>query len=645
MADGDRARAAPRALVWYRRGAGALAALIGACTIFGWRFGNARLTRLVDHWPTMTPTMAMLCVLAGTALVLAGAELGRRTRVAGRVVAALSGALALALVTEHLTGRDFGLDRVLAGASTGLSVGRAAVGFLLAAAANLILDRNTRNGASPAQILALGAGSIACVALLGYVFGVRALHTPPASEVGSGMAVHTAVALLLVASGLLAARPHVGLVEALTCEHAGGMVSRRLFLGLLAFIPVTLLVVVGRRLGWYGDPGVTALLVFLALVEGAVLIEVTAMRLNAYDLRQKETERQLRDSEGRFSQLIAQAPEGIFICDLEGRYLDVNAAGCRLLGRAREDIVGKNVVDFVPPEDVDRLWRVRDELKAGGVSVAEWLVRQPDGHYVPTEVSATILPDGQWQAYARDITERKRAEAALRELERLREEWATVIAHDLRQPVSAIALSAESLRLLAGAEASERQRSAIARIGSAAGRLNRMIEDLFDASRIEAKRLSVAPSATDVAGLLRTVAETLRETTDGHEIVVEAEPGLRALVDSDRIQQVLTNLVTNAAKYGDPGTEIRLDAAAQDGVVEVSVTNRGPAIPAEEIPRLFSRFNRAPSARAAGTPGTGLGLYIAKGLVEAHGGRIWVDSAPGAPTTFHFVVPRAAAGA
>ena len=104
---------------------------------------------------------------------------------------------------------------------------------------------------------------------------------------------------------------------------------------------------------------------------------------------------------------------------------------------------------------------------------------------------------------------------------------------------------------------------------------------------------------------------------------------------------MLINLIGNAAKYGAPETDILVVAETRDDVVEVSVTNQGAGIPAEEIPRLFSRFKRTVGANASATPGTGLGLYIAKGLIEAHGGQIWVDSTPGELTTFHFAVPHA----
>jgi signal transduction histidine kinase len=114
-----------------------------------------------------------------------------------------------------------------------------------------------------------------------------------------------------------------------------------------------------------------------------------------------------------------------------------------------------------------------------------------------------------------------------------------------------------------------------------------------------------------------------------------------ARVDRDRIQQVLENLLCNAAKYGEPGTTIRVDTIRQDELIEVRVTNQGRGIPADQLPQLFNRFARTREARAGRESGLGLGLYIAKGLIEAHGGRLWAESIPGESTTFHFTVPLA----
>ena len=123
-----------------------------------------------------------------------------------------------------------------------------------------------------------------------------------------------------------------------------------------------------------------------------------------------QAEAELRESRNRLQSLISQAPEGIFAADLDGRYTDVNEAGCQMLGFERQEIVGKTILDFIPPEDAERLLQSKEELVQGSAHVAEWSLRCRDGSYLPVEVSARILSDGSWQGFVRDISERKRAE-------------------------------------------------------------------------------------------------------------------------------------------------------------------------------------------------------------------------------------------
>jgi PAS domain S-box-containing protein len=632
-------------------GVGAMA--IGVVTLMGWWLGIGALTSIRAGWRTMKPTTAVLCVLAGLAVVFLGAESARGRagpaglarakglRRARRLLGAACGTLALVALLQQIFGFRLGIDVLLIGQTVGMPLGRTTASYLLISAAILAADEVTPRGRSPTQLMALVSGSVALIGLLGYAFSLPNLEGPVMTTVAGGMALQNAFSIFLLSLGLLSARPDVGFVSALTSQHAGGMVARRLILGVLAFTPIALLVIVGHHLGWYEEAAIAPALAFLALVEGGALIVITAVQLNAYDLRQRTAERLLRESEQHLHQLFGLAPDGIFIADMNARYVSVNDAGCRLLGIPREQIVGKTIMDFIPTEQVPRLLEDRSAMLAGGVRTSEWLLRHRSGIYISVEVSAAILPDGRWQGFVRDISERKRAEAALRELERLREEWVSLVAHDLRQPASSILLSAQTLARTRAAGTPEKDHKAVERIRSAATRLNRMIDDLLDASRIEAKRLSVSQQVFDLGGLAATVAESMRETVGPHAMVVTASPGQYAWIDPDRIQQVLINLIGNAAKYGDRETDILVVAETHEDVVEVSVTNYGPGIPAEEIPRLFSRFKRTVGASASATPGTGLGLYIAKGLIEAHGGQIWVDSTPGALTTFHFAVPRA----
>jgi signal transduction histidine kinase len=260
------------------------------------------------------------------------------------------------------------------------------------------------------------------------------------------------------------------------------------------------------------------------------------------------------------------------------------------------------------------------------------MVQTPAGEMVPILASAAPVnaetgPVGAVTIF-RDIR-------ALKELERLREEWASIIAHDLRQPLNVIRLGADVL-LRRGLP--DKQAVWAERIRNDARRLNQMIEDLLDVSRLEARRLELHPEPVQVEELLATACAGLPELEGRCEIAIEAGAE-RIFADPDRVLQVLGNLLSNAIKYGTPGTEVRIEAQRVDEQTRLSVTNHGAGIGEEDAPLLFQRFNRTRDAQQSAIQGIGLGLYICKGLVEAHGGRIWVESTPGATTTFSFTIP------
>jgi signal transduction histidine kinase len=170
--------------------------------------------------------------------------------------------------------------------------------------------------------------------------------------------------------------------------------------------------------------------------------------------------------------------------------------------------------------------------------------------------------------------------------------------------------------------------------------LNRMIADLLDVSRIEARHLTLNCEPVDLPALVRGAVERMAETTAGHQVQVDVNGEIPRLeIDPVRVEQILANLLSNAANYSVPNTETLVKIARADGDVVVSVTNQGPGISPKEMPQLFNRFYRTDEARGTRVGGIGLGLYISKGLVEAHGGQIWAESIPGQTTTFSFTLP------
>ena len=180
-------------------------------------------------------------------------------------------------------------------------------------------------------------------------------------------------------------------------------------------------------------------------------------------------------------------------------------------------------------------------------------------------------------------------------------------------------------------------------IQSATHALKRMVDDLLDMSLLEAHRLKLERKWIDLH-------DTVREAVSRHSRLIGARvkleldgPPATVFADPMRIEQVLGNLLSNAVKYGDQRSGVEVRVSVGDGEVTIAVTNFGAGIAPEDLPRLFDRFMRSKMTRATGVRGLGLGLYISKAIVEAHGGRMWVDSVTGQHTTFYFGLPAKAA--
>ncbi|WP_437586458.1 ATP-binding protein [Sorangium sp. So ce1000] len=271
-----------------------------------------------------------------------------------------------------------------------------------------------------------------------------------------------------------------------------------------------------------------------------------------------------------------------------------------------------------------------------GTICAELCLRRPDGSNIPVVVSAGPIRDEQGAilgaiASYEDVTH-------FMERERLREEWLSIVAHDLKQPLTAIAASAG---MLSRRSQDAGIRAWSGKILASVQRLERMTEDLLDASKLEAQRFSLERRPTDLCALLHAAVELAAAERPERAVVLTADEDVPPVhVDAARMDQVIGNLLLNAAKYGDPGAPIRVALSRRDAEIEVAIENRGPGISPDELPRLFQRFQRlsADPSRSR-PPGTGLGLYICKGIIEAHGGRIWAQSQPDETTSFHFALP------
>lgn len=232
----------------------------------------------------------------------------------------------------------------------------------------------------------------------------------------------------------------------------------------------------------------------------------------------------------------------------------------------------------------------------------------------------------------------KEAEAAAR----ARDEMMAIVSHDLRDPLNTIRLSIGlMLDILPQHDVREFERRQLAIIRRSAERMERLIQDLLDVTRIEAGRLSIEPEPLRVGQVLSDAIDAFRQKAQAAalELTTEAVGETDKLfADRDRLLQVFSNLIGNAMKFTPEGGRISVKAYPQEGGVRFDVADTGPGIRAEHLPHLFDRFWQANDAARRGA---GLGLAICRGIVEAHGGRLWVESTPGKGSTFSFILPQA----
>jgi PAS domain S-box-containing protein len=350
---------------------------------------------------------------------------------------------------------------------------------------------------------------------------------------------------------------------------------------------------------------------------------------------QKEAEA----ARARLASLVRSSDDVIVAEGLDGTVLDWNQAAERVFGYSAREMVGSSISVIIPEEARQERLAMRARALAGETVVGFETERvRKDGQRIPIAMTLSPIRDPVGRVVGVSTIERDIS--TLKRLEREREEWAAVVAHDLRQPAAAIRISAESL---SRAEANPARLRVIDRIRKASDRLERMIGDLLDVSRIEAGQLAVHAESVDLRPLVEEVVALLPWDTGRCRVEVDPEAE-HAWADGERFVQVLSNLLTNAFKYGDPDTPVEVCLEAVEGMVQVTVTNEGPGISQDEIPKLFSRFARTRAAQSGGVPGLGLGLYICRGIVEAHGGRLWVESVPGEKTHFRFTLPPAPEG-
>ncbi|PTN37174.1 ATP-binding protein [Desulfonatronum sp. SC1] len=375
-----------------------------------------------------------------------------------------------------------------------------------------------------------------------------------------------------------------------------------------------------------------------------------ALHRHAMDMR-------LRESEDRYRTIVENINDALFIHDFQGRILDVNETACRMVGHAREVLVGANLATIVQPETARRQSQRMAQLMENGSVVFETDLVRKDGTSTPVEVSAKVVTQesgGIVQGFARDISERKQFEAELvRKNEQLRksiaekDQFFSIIAHDLRSPFMGFLVF---IRLLTQSDhrfEPTRIQRLCTDMKQSAESLYALLENLLEWAAMQRGAAVFAPKDHRLIDLVEECIDLMQGVAHHKNVMLThvVPDDLAVFADTSMLNTVLRNLLSNAVKYSETGGTVLVAARQNNGAVQISVQDTGIGMDQKVMSRLFVLDQVSSRKGTTGENGTGLGLILCKDFVEKHGGRIWARSEPNQGSTFTFTLPDMAARA
>lgn len=621
--------------------AAAYAVAVGTVTLLGWALDVPRLTDWTNTGISMFTNTALCASLSGVALFL----LSRHFRSAPRCAAVRILALCVAVVggltlLEHASGLNLGIDTLLfnrpwgqRAAAAPMRMGPPASTSFLIFGAGLFLATCGERARRLASALAILIVAIASLSLIGFWFGADKLYTVVHL---TGIAFPTSTILAMLGIGLMAGVPEHGLVPLLGREDAGGMLVRRLLLPIIA-IPLLVgwLRLRGEQAGFYD----TAFgLSVMSLTTIAMLLTLLAWTATGIS----RAAQAIKESRDQLEAVVDHVVDGIITIDENGDIQSFNAAAEKLFGYRSNEVNGQNVKMLMPEpyhgqhDDYLRNYLTTGQAKIIGIG-REVVGRRKDGSTFPMDLAVSTFHIGSRRFFTgivRDITERKQLEDQLRqrveqlaEADRRKNEFLATLAHELRNPLAPISNSLQLLRItgIENLPASGLQEIMERQVGN----LVRLVDDLLEVSRINNGKVDLRPERIEIAGVLQTAVETSKPLIEAnrHELTVTIPPEpLTVIGDPVRLSQVVANLLNNAAKYSEPGGRIWLAASSQNGELSISVRDTGIGISSAMLPEVFHMFSQADREHKRSQGGLGIGLALAKSLIELHGGRIDVHS-------------------
>jgi PAS domain S-box-containing protein len=646
---------------------------IGAAALAGWIFNIEALKQIHPALVSMKANTAICLMLAASSLLLLREESasGLRRRMA-QLFAAIIALVGLLTLSEYLFHWDAGIDQFLfhetmseaAQSFPGRMGVAASLNFSFLGMALLFLDAKPFGKNWPAHFFALASAAVTALVFLYYFFGVEAFEP---IAIYATIALHTVLAFFSLCAGILFVRPDRGIIAVLLGDSTGSIAARRM-VPFALFVPLFLgwLRVVGQRAGYYGTGFGSAILAMAMVLLLVALIWWTATALNRADLQRRKAGESLRQSEEVLRTVTAEARVGLVMVNKERRYLFANQTYADLLGLPNADIVGQRVADVLVPL-YDQISPKLDRAFAGErVSYELRLPVHPktkDERFFEVVYEARIdSPNNPHVVVViTDITERKHTQhmlekaveertAKLRETVQEMEAFSYSVAHDLRAPLRAMQGFSDILMSEHAPQLGADGQRFLSRIARAAGRMDNLIQDVLNYSRVVRADLPLEP--VDMEQLLHGIVDTYPMlAAEKAEIVLKGEFPV-FLGNEAMLTQVFSNLLGNAVKFVGPQIKPRIQVWAEDGTaktardeeagrktsrfVRIFVRDNGIGIAADQHEKIFGMFQRANK----GYEGTGIGLAIVRKAVERMGGKVGVESRLGNGSTFWVELPR-----
>lgn len=354
---------------------------------------------------------------------------------------------------------------------------------------------------------------------------------------------------------------------------------------------------------------------------------------------QKRNEDAVRESEERLRVTMDSATDyAIITLDTNGCIIGWSKGAELTFGYEEKEVEGKHTDIIFTPEDRQAGMaekKMKEARKAGRALDERWHMRKDGARFFMSGVMQTTMNSGGVAGFvkvARDMTERKL-------LEQQKDEFIGIASHELKTPVTSIKLFAEALEERFKNAGDDQNRGLMQKLNTQVDRLTALIKDLLETTRIVEGQLPLKKEEFDLNMLVETQVEELQRISSRHRLAFNAGSVRLVVADKERITQVLTNIISNAIKYSPNGGDVTITSSTTAEGAKVSVQDLGIGIPKDLQSKVFSRFFRVGNPAVSTYPGMGLGLYISAGIIQRHGGTIWVESSKGGGTVFSFIIP------